>query len=144
MSRVELRPSIDVDDAANGVAEGGGVPAGRRALPHRSLLASREAEELADRRQLVEHLKRKMRGEQSAGRTLCDEGVLRTHLIFINVVEEFVHGQLGESLPERRLQRIAPPDVDSAVLDGSDRHQDDGDSSVEVGLIGEQGIRDRP
>ena len=64
MSRVELRPSIDVDDAANRVAEGGGVPAGRRALPHRSLLASRETKELADRRQLVEHLKRKMRGEQ--------------------------------------------------------------------------------
>ena len=63
MSRVELRPSIDVDDAANGVAEGGGVPAGRRALPHRSLLASREAEELADRRQLVEHLKMKIGGK---------------------------------------------------------------------------------
>ena len=63
MSRVELRPSIDVDDAANGVAEGGGVPAGRRALPHRCLLASREAEELADRRQLVEHLKMKMGGK---------------------------------------------------------------------------------
>ena len=46
VSRVELRPSIDVDDAANGVAEGGGVPAGRRALPRRCLFAPRETKEL--------------------------------------------------------------------------------------------------
>ena len=63
VSRVELCASIDVDDAADRVAEGGGVPAGRRALPHRSLLASRETKELADRRQLVEHLKMKMGGK---------------------------------------------------------------------------------
>ena len=61
MSRVDLCASVDVDDAADRVAEGGGVPAGRRALPHRSLLAPRETKELADRRQLVEHLKRKRR-----------------------------------------------------------------------------------
>ena len=63
VSRVDLCASVDVDDAADRVAEGGGVPAGRRALPHRSLLASREAEELADRRQLVEHLKMKIGGK---------------------------------------------------------------------------------